>query len=601
MTQLDLDKRQFRILYRQFLFRMVDVELLSSAAQGDISKLLGRFAAIVVFLGLWLGVGVILTAGAARGGGAGLLLIWAEEHFLIATTLLAVGLFAVIGWDSIFPDRREVMVVGPLPVRARTFLLAKAAAVAGALGLAVGVLNALTGLAVPLFFSAAPRIRSLFDAIALMTGAPPSEPGSWILSALRLFFAYWITVLSAGAFTFCLVVSVQGLAQLLPRQSFLRVSAALQIIAFFAFVGMYFTQLPFASTAELLTPEKQKLLQWLPSYWFFAMLQQLNGSAIFTSGPEQVALYARRAWIGLSASLAGALASYLLCYFRTLRMIAEQPDILPSRAGLHWLPKAGGAMETAIVHFSVRTLARSRKHRVTLSFYLGLAFAIVILGSKDPALQARAAGEGLQYSNLIVLISSVLVMCAAIAGVRIAFSMPMDLRANWVFRIMPMHGGADHLRAARRSLYALSLAPVWLATAAVLARTWPWKPAAVHLAVLGLFGGIVVELLLLNFRKIPFTCSYLPGKSNMIVILVAFVMLGFSALIDALNFEMRALMHHDRSLWRMLAALAGAACALRLCAWWRTRAEVGAIEFEDVPEPAVMALGLNRDGSAVRG
>ena len=597
-TKLDLDKHQFRILYRQFLFRMVDVELLSSAAQGDISKLLGRFAAILVFLGVFLALGVILTAGAASGGSAGLMLIWAEEHFLIATTLLAVGLFAVISWDSIFPDRREVMVVGPLPVRARTFLVAKAAAVAGALGLAIGVLNALTGLAVPLFFHNAPRIRSLFDAMALMRGVPPN-PENWFASTVHLFAAYWITVLSAGAFTFCLVVSVQGLAQLLPRQKFLRVSAALQIIAFFAFVAMYFTQLPFASTSELLTPDKQKLLQWLPSYWFFGMLQQLNGSAIFTSGPEQVALYARRAWIGLGASLAGALASYLLCYFRTVPMIVEQPDILPSGGGLRWLPEAGGAVETAIVHFSVRTLARSRKHRVTLSFYLGLAFAIVILGSKDPALQARVAAGGLQYSDLIILISSVLVMCAAIAGVRIAFSMPLDLRANWVFRTMPLHGGTGQLRATRRSLYALSLVPAWIVTAAVLVRMWPWKQVTVHLAVLGLFGGIIVELLLLNFRKIPFTCSYLPGKSNMIVILVLFAMLGFSAMINALDFELHALMESDRSLWRMVAVLAGAACALRLCAWWRTRADTGVIEFEDVPEPAVMVLGLNRDGSAV--
>jgi hypothetical protein len=29
-------KLQFRVLYRQFLFRMVDLELLSAAAQGDI-------------------------------------------------------------------------------------------------------------------------------------------------------------------------------------------------------------------------------------------------------------------------------------------------------------------------------------------------------------------------------------------------------------------------------------------------------------------------------------------------------------------------------------------------------------------------------------
>ena len=29
---------------------------------------------------------------------------WTMEHFLIATTMLAVGLFAVLSWESTFPD-----------------------------------------------------------------------------------------------------------------------------------------------------------------------------------------------------------------------------------------------------------------------------------------------------------------------------------------------------------------------------------------------------------------------------------------------------------------------------------------------------------------
>ena len=31
---------------------------------------------------------------------------------MIATTMLVVGLFAILSWDSTFPDRRDVMVLG---------------------------------------------------------------------------------------------------------------------------------------------------------------------------------------------------------------------------------------------------------------------------------------------------------------------------------------------------------------------------------------------------------------------------------------------------------------------------------------------------------
>ena len=44
--------RQVRVLHREFLFRIVDRELLSTHAQGDMSKLLLQFAALLIFVSL---------------------------------------------------------------------------------------------------------------------------------------------------------------------------------------------------------------------------------------------------------------------------------------------------------------------------------------------------------------------------------------------------------------------------------------------------------------------------------------------------------------------------------------------------------------------
>ncbi len=49
---LNHEGTQFRILYRQFLFRMVDLELLSADAKGDMSKLFGQFAALLIFISI---------------------------------------------------------------------------------------------------------------------------------------------------------------------------------------------------------------------------------------------------------------------------------------------------------------------------------------------------------------------------------------------------------------------------------------------------------------------------------------------------------------------------------------------------------------------
>ena len=47
-----MTKLQFPVLYREFLFRLIDREVLSVSAHGDASKLLGRLAAVLVLMSL---------------------------------------------------------------------------------------------------------------------------------------------------------------------------------------------------------------------------------------------------------------------------------------------------------------------------------------------------------------------------------------------------------------------------------------------------------------------------------------------------------------------------------------------------------------------
>ena len=142
------ERRQFRILYRDFLSRMVDIEVLS--ARGDIQKLLAQFGALLAALSFVLSVimvpryvGSTLPAAQLR------IAAWGDEEFLIGITIAVVGLFAVIAWNAVLPDRRDSLVLGPLPVRLRTIFLAKVAAVATALGVSIGAVNVFTGLTVP--------------------------------------------------------------------------------------------------------------------------------------------------------------------------------------------------------------------------------------------------------------------------------------------------------------------------------------------------------------------------------------------------------------------------------------------------------------------
>jgi hypothetical protein len=241
------------------------------------------------------------------------------------------------------------------------------------------------------------------------------------------------------------------------------------------------------------------------------LLSELSG--LFPAeGHALMAPLARRAVIGLAAAVLAAAGAFLLSYFRTLRKIVEEPDIVPGSRGGMWLPRFGSLPQTALAQFVIRTLLRSRQHRVIVSFYLGGGFAIVAV-----YLAIMREGTHLTALDLLhrvdapVLGAGMVMLCAAWLGVRTVFSLPLDLRANWVFRVTPTPECGP---AVRRALLALTVVPVGAAWMAVLPWFWPWLPVAAHLVTLGLLGGVLAEVSLRSFGKIPFTCSYMPGKSK---------------------------------------------------------------------------------------
>ncbi|HEV2305771.1 MAG TPA: hypothetical protein VGR93_09650 [Candidatus Acidoferrales bacterium] len=568
-------KLQFRVLYRQFLFRVVDLEILSADALGDANKLLGQFAALLILVSIIWSFGAFGIIGANNmppETRASLTLFM--THFLVATTMLVVGIFAVLSWDSIFPDRRDVLVLAPLPVRPRTMFLAKVAATGTALSLVVVLLNCATGLAWPF-------------ALAVPVTAP--------LGFLRSLAAYWFTMFAAGIFIYCAVLALQGLAaQFLPRHLFLRASGFLQMAAFCLFVCAYFLEPPVDGLKMLTAPQNRHLLACLPSYWFFGLFHQLNGSMHPVLAP-----LARRAWIGLTIAGLAAAAAYALSYMRTMRQIVEAPDIAPGSRGLRWLPRFGDSLQTAIVQFCIRTLARSRQHRLILAFYLGigLAFTISLLQflASAPQPPGSVAINAWHQANVPLLTATIMMTVLAVLGARVVFALPLELRANWIFRAVGMHDAGKILIASRRALLLISIVPVWLVSAAACFWLWPWRQAAAHLAVLALIGIILADLCLWGFRKIPFTCSYLPGKSQVHIVIIAVVVL-LMLVAQSVIFEQQAL-QRPAIMAVVLVLLGTVAIGIRWHIHALAKSDEEELRFEEIDPAALVELGLSSNKS----
>jgi len=559
------ERRQLGVLYRDFLSRMVDLELISPG--GEMDKLLGQLVAILAALSLVFAVMMAPRYFTSTLPRAVLMeRAWGDEEFLIATTMAIAGLFAVLAWNVVLPDRRESLVLAVLPVRPRTVALAKVAAIATALGIATLAVNIFTGLAFPFV-------------------AAPAEAG--MLGVARVFAAYWIAQMLAGAMVWGGLLAVQGvLAATLSCRLFPRISNGVQLAAFFGTLGAYFLQPPFSTAG---------FRNWAPSYWFFGLFQTLSGTAV-----PQFRNWAARAGWGLAAVFAVAAVSFGCSYGRHLRRMVEQSDISPSgaRTASRLAAWAAGKMlrrpiDRAIVLFTARGLARSREHRLLVAAYAGVGLAIALAYAKDLLYHSGARWD---RPNLPLLAASLALVFFAVVGTRAVFTLPIAPRGNWIFRITAVHSPAAYFAAARKALFAVSVWPSMAVFAVGFAAIWPPGAALRHVLLLATAACLVAEIALHRFVKLPFACSYLPGKANLNVKIGIYLILLLFLGDGATRVELWTLERDSR-----FAVLLGIVLAWTL--WARRRTVTFAalphheVQFEDLPPQPLEIIDLHKDGT----
>ena len=560
------ESSQFRFLYRDFLFRIVDLELLAS--RGEAQRLLAQMAALLAAFSFTFTIYFVPRYGLSTLPWEKLSKLgWVDQDLLIATTMAIAGMFTVLAWNNVLPDRRDRLILGLLPVRPRTILLAKLAALATSLGVAVTALNAFTGLAYPFAIAA---------------------PSSGTMAVLRGFGAYWIAMFAAGLTVCCALLAVQSIAaNILPYRPFLKLSSLLQMAAFFLFLGVYF-----------LKPPYREGLTWVPSFWFLGLFQKLNGAPGF----DPLAHLAVRA-LAIVGPL--AIVSFSLAYIRYNRIIVEQPDIAPSGRSRPSMRLAGWLaarliprpVQRAILLFTARTVVRSRHHRLLLAAYGGIGLGVALAYMRDLLYGLRTyermwSNPQWTRPNPQLLVGSLVMIFFVVMGGRAVFSQPIALRSNWIFRITAVEPPPAYFAAVRKSMFAILVLPVVLAWTALFFTIWPAGAAARHAIIMAVSGYLMVQLSLKGFRKIPFACSYLPGKANMHVKLGLFAV-GFLFVTNlAIELEYRSL--RNATVYIILVAV-----LLALCAWvyWRNiSADDSEILFDEVPPADIEALNLRDRG-----
>jgi hypothetical protein len=307
---------------------------------------------------------------------------------------------------------------------------------------------------------------------------------------------------------------------------FLLAVLLLGLIASSFTVPLLLTKLPVATAHKIALFPPVSFLGLARTVW-------LNGTDSFAASMSKAALSA------LALAILVGLLAYVLSFRRSFLRIPEMADAGPLPRFHHSISLLAplhtvflrNAPQRACYNFAARTLLRNDGHlQIILGFAaLGLVLCAETLSS---ATNLRSLVGGPIPSTEFLSVPFILAFCV-IVGIRFAFETPADLRANWIFRYWLDPGQQDARPIARRVLLLFSLP--WLAPAAFVSVMvfWGWTAALLHVAILIACTVLLVEAVLLRFRKIPFTCSYPPFQSHSALILVAYLF-GFLFFTDYL-------------------------------------------------------------------
>jgi len=431
-----------------------------------------------------------------------------DEYFFIMLSMSVSCAVALWRWNSIFLDRRDYANLVPLPISLTRIFSANLFAIFALTALLTFVVNAASFVLFPI----------------AVVGSQES-----FSKLLRFAYGHAVSVSLSSAFSFLAIFALSGILLAgLPYRLFRKVSVYVRFaIALLLLTGLA-TSVTISTILSRRTPVNPSLLGALPPVWFLGLTETLwgRGQDIF------FAAMTRRALASLGLTLLVSILAYALSFRRSFLRIPEFADVGPlPRAPRFLLPAKildvtilRDPQQRACYHFVSRTLLRSDAHlQIVLAFTaLGLVVAAQTLTT---AYHPGISLAGLPPSAELLAIPFILVYCLLL-GIRLAFEIPLDLSANWIFKLWINPYGEMPRQVARRVLLTFSLG--WLAPLCLLysAILWGWLTALLQTALLIACSAVLVEVLLVKFRKIPFTCTYPPFESNSPLYLVA-CLVGF--------------------------------------------------------------------------
>ena len=479
------------VLTRHFFTSLFGLGFLSDDGAESLKRAFLGSVAVAIGIGLLL-TRVFMKKYAALSAGSPdeyARAVVADHAFLVAIPMWCVaGAVALVG-HSLFPDRTDFRILMAEPLSRLTIFTSKLASLL---------------LFVGLFVACAHAALLPLAALTLM-GA--MERGSILTAAV----AFAFSSLSGSLFAALAVVAVHGLLILIalvaPGVRLLAFSGAVRSVL----IGVLVLSLPLIARLPATAAAFASgawWLQWTPPAWFVGLERWLIGEG-------RHAGLATEAVIATVLVLMVSVASYIVLY-RRFDQVMLQPAPAPSGRGWgrsldRWIGRA--PVQHAIQRFVSITIRRTVLHQSLIVGLLAAAGGFVLnsvlsLNGWHEPIDTRARSPLI----LTLLWAPVTMMFLSIPAIRLSLSVPLDVRSNWVFQMTEDLAGRAEVAAANvRVVLALGVA-LPLALIGPI-QWWVLGPSAAGIIALeALIGWLAVEWRMADWCRIPFTCSYIPGK-----------------------------------------------------------------------------------------
>jgi hypothetical protein len=430
-----------------------------------------------------------------------------DEYYFIVLSMVVAGSVAVWKWDSIFLSHRDYANLVPLPL---SFIQ-----------LFLGNLIAIFVLAAA-FTVDANAVSSVLFPIAVL--ASQGTISMWIVFTI----GHVLTALAASAFTFSAVFAIAGLLMaVFPFQLFQRISLYVRFLMGLCIFSFLATSPAVSGALFHHAKPSAAQISLLPPIWFMGLCESLwgRGDDSFFSA------MAGRAFVSLLVSATSAGIAYALCF---RRFFVRIPDALPGsrvrrvrsilpNLAFRFLDAVAFRMppERASFRFTMKTLFRSQIHlqTVLVAVALGLVVSSQLLLSALNHRAPRATGPALSVEYLSI--SFALAYCIS-TGVRFSLEIPYALQANWVFKYWVPSTQEQPRQIARTAILFVTLLPILPISFVLAAALSTWTTAIFHSLTLVLCIVTLTEIMLVRFRKIPFTCSYPSFRTGSTLVLLAY-------------------------------------------------------------------------------